>query len=145
MKEMPAPERRHGDDDDDMSPAPDRSAMHKRIIQRFTTEREGPAAYVPAAIAKRARKRPREHRARCVLDPKWHRSSVDGADLSRHHAIRRTRDAACCGLQANKGGDHAKAETQALEQRRESTALCETVCRRLRELASRPWIHAEHH
>jgi hypothetical protein len=35
MKEMPAPERRG---DDDMSPAPDRSAMHKRIIQRFTTE-----------------------------------------------------------------------------------------------------------
>jgi hypothetical protein len=57
-KEMPAPDRRHGDDD--VSPAPDRSAMHKRII-RHPSEREGPAAYVPAAIVKRARKRPREH------------------------------------------------------------------------------------
>jgi hypothetical protein len=58
MKEMMAPERRHGDDD--VSPAPDRSAMHKRIT-RHPSEQEGPATSVPAAIAKRAGKRPKEH------------------------------------------------------------------------------------
>src|SRR5712672_2417000 len=36
MKEMPAPEHRRGDDSD--VPGTNRSAMHKRIIQRFTTE-----------------------------------------------------------------------------------------------------------
>jgi hypothetical protein len=41
---------------------------------------------------------------------------------------------------SNKGGNHVEAETQALEQHRESAALCETICRWLRELASRPWI-----
>jgi hypothetical protein len=58
MKEMPASEHRRSDDD--VSPAPDRSAMHKRII-RHPSEQEGPAASVPAAIAKRAGKRPKEH------------------------------------------------------------------------------------
>jgi len=58
MKEMMAPERRHGDDE--VSPAPDRSTMHKRIT-RHPSEQEGPAASVPAAIAKRAGKRPKEH------------------------------------------------------------------------------------
>src|SRR6266480_6298725 len=46
---------------------------------------------------------------------------------------------------SKQGGDHDEAETQALEQRRESAALCETIYRWLRELASRPWIHAEYH
>src|ERR1700724_2258825 len=43
------------------------------------------------------------------------------------------------------GGNYAEADAQAFEQRRESVALCETVCRWLRGLASKQGIRSEHY
>jgi hypothetical protein len=86
---------------------------------RHPSKRQGQAVSSLAATAKRARKRPIEHRAARVLKSQWQ---------------------SFCGQR-----DLVRTQAQAFEQRRETIALCDAACRWLQGLASKQGIHREHY